>query len=178
MSKTKQLTPITPKQIAAMGVQSLADRPNAAGGYGQSGLSALQLKLWFDKLVTLAADKINELQSTLSTDDAASYIRIALEESGVENLKDLIDSMESGVLAESILRVYPSAAAQKTELLQAVLNSIAQSLSEFDERISKNYIKGDRGDTGLMIMTFDGDTLVLRSENHLLTVENETLKLI
>ena len=178
MSKTKQLTPITPKQIAAMGVQSLADRPNAAGGYGQSGLSALQLKLWFDKLVTLAAEKINEMQSTLSSEEAASYIRIALDKSGVENLQDLVDAISSGVFAESLLQVYPSAAAQKTETLQAVLNSIAKSLSEFDERISKNYIKGDRGDTGLMIMTVTGETLKLRSKNHLLTVKNETLKLI
>ena len=178
MSKTKQLTPITPKQIAAMGVQSLADRPNAAGGYGQSGLSALQLKLWFDKLVTLAAEKINELQSTLSTEDAASYIRLALDESEVENLQDLVDALSSGVFAGSLLRVFPSAAAQKTEVLQIVINGIAQSLADFDERISKNYIKGERGDTGLMIMSVVDETLSLKSENHLLTVENETLRVI
>ena len=178
MSTTKQLTSITQKQIAAMGVQALADRPNATGGHGQGGLSAFQLKLWFDKLVTLAAEKINEMQSTLSSEEAASYIRIALDKSCVENLQDLVDAISSGALAGSLLRVYPSAAAENTEFLQTVLNSIAKSLAEFDERISKNYIKGERGDTGLMIMTVSNETLKLRSKNHMLTVENEILKLI
>ena len=177
MSATKQLTPITPKQIAAMGVQSLADRPNAAGGYGQSGLSALQLKLCFDKLVTLAAEKINEMQSTLSSEDAASYIRLALDNSGVENLQDLAEALASGDLASKLLKVFSSAASSEPEYLQTVLNAMAKSLSEFDERISKNYIKGDKGDTGLMVMVFKNETLYLCSENDLLTVKNETLKL-
>ena len=50
--KEYKFSPITDKQIKAMGVQALANRPNAAGQYGQSGLSPTELKRWFDNLVT------------------------------------------------------------------------------------------------------------------------------
>lgn len=180
MSTTKQFTPITQKQIEAMGVQALADRPNAVGGHGQGGLSAFQLKLWFDKLVTLVADKLNEMQGAFSSLDAATYLRLPLDKLEIENVSDLIVSFLDGGFATRVMRVYPSAVSSETQLLQAVLNDLARSISDHEERISKNYIKGDRGDTGLMIMVYDAEseTLKLRSENHLLTVENETLKLI
>ena len=48
----KKLGNITNEQIKEKGVQALDDRPNAASQYGQSGLTAAQLKLWFDKLAT------------------------------------------------------------------------------------------------------------------------------
>ena len=78
MSTTKKLSNITTKQITDKGVQALANRPNASAQYGVSGLSPTQLKLWFDKLATFLADKVNELQNTISADDAAAYFRIFL----------------------------------------------------------------------------------------------------
>ena len=51
--KITELKQITAKEISDNGVQALADRPNAAGQYGASGLSAKALKEWFDRLATL-----------------------------------------------------------------------------------------------------------------------------
>ena len=68
----KKLGNITNEQIKEKGVQALADRPNAASQYGQSGLTAAQLKLWFDKLATLLAGKINEIQNVISGDEAGA----------------------------------------------------------------------------------------------------------
>ena len=135
MSTTKKLSNITTKQITDKGVQALANRPNASAQYGVSGLSPTQLKLWFDKLATFLADKVNELQNTISADDAAAYFRIFLDEYGVENLDDLVKSFLSGAFAESILQVYPSASGFHTLPLQTAINNIAQALSENAEEI-------------------------------------------
>ena len=59
MSETKTLQKITSTQITKNGVQALATRPNNSAQYGQGGLSSLELKLWFDKLATFLAGKIN-----------------------------------------------------------------------------------------------------------------------
>ena len=78
VEKNYKFSNVTDKQIKAMGVQALANRPNAAGQYGQAGLSAEALKLWFDKLSTLLASKINEIQDAISGEDAAKYIGLAV----------------------------------------------------------------------------------------------------
>lgn len=135
MSTTKKLSNITTKQITDKGVQALANRPNASAQYGVSGLSPTQLKLWFDKLATFIAEKINELQNTISADDAAAYIRLLLDEQGVENLGDLVKSFSDGTFAEKILQVYPSASGFHTLPLQTAINNIAQALSENAEEI-------------------------------------------
>ena len=68
----KKLGNITNEQIKEKGVQAFADRPNAASQYGHSGLTAAQLKLWFDKLATFLAGKINEIQNVISGDEAGA----------------------------------------------------------------------------------------------------------
>lgn len=135
MSTTKKLSNITKKQIADKGVQALANRPNAPSQYGVSGLSPTQLKLWFDNLATFLADKVNEIQNAISADDAAAYIRILLDDYGVENLDDLVKSFRNGSFAEKILQVYPSASESGTIPLQTAINHIAQSLSKDAEKL-------------------------------------------
>ena len=144
MSTTKKLSNITTKQIADKGVQALANRPNASSQYGVSGLSPTQLKLWFDKLATFLADKINEVQNVISADDAAAYIRLLLDDYGVENLDDLVKSFSDGTFAEKILQVYPSASGFHTLPLQTAINNIAQALSENAEEIEA--LQGDKLD--------------------------------
>ena len=80
MSTTKKLSNITTKQITDKGVQALANRPNASAQYGVSGLSPTQLKLWFDRLATFLAEKINEIHDAISSNDAAAYIRLNLDD--------------------------------------------------------------------------------------------------
>ncbi len=131
----KQLVKITKSQITEKGVQSLADRPNASAQYGVGGLSPQQLKLWFDKLATFLAEKINEVYDTISATDAADYIRLALDDYGVESLGDLVEAMLSGDFANKILQVYPSANSFATVPLQKYINDAAQAISENAESI-------------------------------------------
>ena len=140
--KEYKFSPITDKQIKAMGVQALANRPNAAGQYGQSGLSPAQLKLWFDKLVTLAAEKINELQEAINGEEAAKYIGLALED--YKTLDELIAAMQDGRFARDILKVFPNAAAFEPQALESVIFGIAESVSEIAEN------KLDKKDPGVL----------------------------
>lgn len=126
-----KFSPVTEKQIKAMGVQALANRPNAAGQYGQSGLSPEGLKLWFDKLATLLADKVNELQTAISGEDAAKYIGLAVGK--YTSLDELLSSMQNGEFADEVLKVFPRADVFEAQSLQSIINGIAQSVSELEE---------------------------------------------
>lgn len=136
MSTIKKLDDITPRQTASMGVQALANRPNESGQYGVGGLSPTQLKLWFDKLATFLAEKINEIHNTISSEEAANYIRIALDDYGVETLGDLVESMLSGAFAEKLLQVFPSADSLTTVSLQKYINDSARATSNIVEAFS------------------------------------------
>lgn len=129
-----KLNKITPSQISAKGVQALADRPNANAQYGVGGLSSTQLKLWFDKLASFLADKINELQSTIASDDAAKYIRVVLDSNGVSTLQDLVDSFANGKFAEELLLLFPCANADERNNIQSIINTIAQDISTLYEK--------------------------------------------
>ena len=159
--KEYKLAPISEKQIKALGVQSLADRPNTMGGYGQSGLSPTQLKLAFDKLVTLASSKINELQEALTGEDAAKYIGLALK--NYKTLDEFLCAMQNGNFASDFLMVYPSADVFELSTLQNVLNAAAKLVSGHDESIKKldedlkkiseniKSLKGEPGDSGVYV---------------------------
>lgn len=128
-----KLSNITDLQLKQSGVQALADRPNAAQQYGQSGLSAAQLKLWFDKLATLVAKKINELQNAIQGENATKYIGLNLEE--YKTLDALIQAMNNGDFAKTVLRLYPNATAFETTTLQDIIYGIAQSFADMEERL-------------------------------------------
>lgn len=131
----KKITKITNKQIAEKGVQALADRPNLTAQYGASGLSAAQLKLWFDKLATFLAERINEISDAISSDDATNYIRVCLDEYGVDNLGALITAFTDGDFAAKILKVYSSASQNRLVDLQTLINTILKALSDSEEKL-------------------------------------------
>lgn len=131
----KKLGNITNEQIKEKGVQALADRPNAASQYGQGGLTAAQLKLWFDKLATFLAGKINEIQNVISGDEAGEYIRLKLDAYGVDNLDALVAAFLSGDFAKDILKVYPSISATQSVALQTLLNNTALTISQHAEKL-------------------------------------------
>lgn len=133
MSDTKKLNNITRAQIAKLGVQALADKPNSASRFGESGLSAKDLKLWFDKLATFLAEKINEMQDTMSSDDAAKYVRLCLDEFQISNLADFVSSFKDGSLVAGLLKAYPSVAAQDLVPIQSIINSFSKSLADLAE---------------------------------------------
>ena len=170
----KQFEQITPRQISSLGVQALSDRPNATSRYGSGGLSASQLKIWFDQLSKLLADRHNEMASAFASSDVCEYISLPTEwqEREIKSFLDLLDAIQSGELAK-VLGV--TSVGDKSLTLQEALYGISALLSEFDERISENYIKGDKGDTGVLVMSVEDGTLILESENNLLTVDNGVL---
>ena len=133
MSEMKKLNSVTEKQIKAYGVQALADRPNVSSQYGVSGMSPAQLKLWFDKLATFLAGKINEIGEVLSSDEAPQYIRIPMDEYGVENLSGLVNSILDGNFAAEILKVHPNLGNFDLHPLQEVINDFAISISHLKE---------------------------------------------
>jgi hypothetical protein len=133
----KKITKITNKQIAEKGVQALADRPNLTAQYGASGLSAAQLKLWFDKLATFLAERINEISDAISSDEATNYIRVCLDEYGVDNLGALITAFTDGNFAAKILQLFPSAGSEQKQTLQAIINGIAMQISNLKEVTTK-----------------------------------------
>lgn len=134
----KKLSNITPAELKSKGVVSLADKPNAVASYGVGGLSPTALKLWFDQLSKLLADKINAIQDALSGDQAAEYIKLILtglddsNESGEYSLQDLCDAFKDGKFAE-YLQLYGSAAAENLSSLQAIVNAFALDISETKE---------------------------------------------
>lgn len=130
-----KFAPITDLNLKQMGVQALADRPNATQQYGQSGLSPTQLKRWFDKLAELLSRKVNELQRAINGADAAKYIGIALGE--YKTLDDLLEGMQDGSFATDILKLMPNENALELATLQDIIYGISQSISEIEEDLEQ-----------------------------------------
>ena len=99
----KKFTSIMPSELKSKGVVSLADKPNASASYGVGGLSPTSLKLWFDQLSTLLAEKINAIYDALSGESAAEYMRLMLDgldennETQEYSLQDLCDAFINGL---------------------------------------------------------------------------------
>ena len=135
----KKLSNITPAELKAKGVVSLADKPNAAASYGVGGLSPTALKLWFDQLSKLLADKINGIHDTLGGENAAEYIKLdltGLDESNTAeeySLKDLCESFKNGQFA-AYLMLYAAASAQDKSSLQTIINNFAADISTTKEK--------------------------------------------
>ncbi len=134
----KKLSNITPAELKSKGVVSLADKPNTAASYGVGGLSPTALKLWFDQLSKLLADKLNAIQDALSGEQAAQYINLVLtgldssNETGEYSLQDLVDAFKDGKFA-AYMKLYGSAAAQELSSLQAIINLLAADVSTAKE---------------------------------------------
>ena len=133
MSKNKELLEfenINSNIIKKLGVQALADRPNAAGKYGNAGMSAAQLKAWFDQLAEFLANKINTIQDTFSSEDIARYIRLTLDEYDVEHLQDLVDAVLDGSFAEKLLMVLPTQTDTERVTLQSAIFKINKNIAD------------------------------------------------
>jgi hypothetical protein len=132
MSDGYKFSNITDNQLRQLGVQALADRPNAAQRYGESGLSAQQLKLWFDNLATLLAGRLNELQTALMSEDATKYIGLAIGE--YKSLGDLLNGIQNGSFAATVLKVLPNENAD-SETLQSVIFAISKACSDLKDKL-------------------------------------------
>ena len=144
----KKLTNITPAELKAKGVAALADKPNLSASYGVGGLSPTNLKLWFDQIGKFIAEKVNIIQDVLSSDDAASYVKLDLEgldatkeaiEGFAYSLQDLADSFLDGKFA-AFLKAKKNATAEELTALQTLLNNIDKSLSDLRALSDQNLL--------------------------------------
>ena len=133
--------------ISKHGVQALADRPNAKTKYGESGLSAADLKKHFDNLATALAERINDIIEKLSSSGAAGCIGVNLgEDNGGDSadpdstvsLQELIDSFASGVFAASVLKLKYLGANSTPATLQDVIETLNGNISSNNEKIGEN----------------------------------------
>lgn len=137
-NKNYKFVEITPLNLKQMGVQALADRPNAAQQYGQSGLSPTELKRWFDKLATLLTSRLNTLQNAINGEEAAKYIGIAIGE--YKTLDALLLAMQNGKFAAEILKLWPNEnhhVALEPSSLQDIIYGVAKSISGIEENIDR-----------------------------------------
>lgn len=115
---------ITQAKIASLGVQSLADRPNASSQYGVGGLTAFQLKGAFDKLAIFLAERINLIQSVLASEKACEYILIKREDGKEITLSDFFVSILDGELAK-FFKLHPNFTSNDLMSIQEIINSKA-----------------------------------------------------
>lgn len=116
--------------ISKNGVQALATRPNKISQYGHSGLSAEELKKWFDNLAIEIISKLNNVSDVLASDDATKYIKSPFRSYGVESLDDLCASITDGTFASNLLAVEIDG---EKQFLLPILIEIKKDL---DEKIS------------------------------------------
>ena len=95
----KEIDKIKPNFAAVSGVTSLSTRPNQPSAYGVGGLSASQLKAYFDKFPQEVADKYNALCDILA-DPNNSLKHIAWEDG--KSLAEFFSTITNGVLAKKL----------------------------------------------------------------------------
>ena len=128
------------KEITSKGVQALADRPNKASQYGQGGLSAIQLKQWFDNLAEVLREKINEHHAAFASYDATKFVALSevLKKKGIESLHDLIQSFSDGSFVEQYLMYNEKPLANIIEGIRADIDN-SDELDTLAENIERIY---------------------------------------
>ena len=159
MSEVKKLRPVSKAELAAKGVSALSDRPNTRKQYGVGGLTAQELKAWFDKLSVFLAEKINEIHDTISEDGASDYIKIDTDDANIATLGDLVRAIYSGYLSERALYVTVPGAAEGT--LVQVLRYLNGKISLNAENI--NTLMSNAG-VRISLVT-SGNTVTVRLTN-------------
>ena len=191
MSEIKRFENIPTNIVNKIGVQALADRPNAGTLYGKAGMSPIELKKHFDNMAVLLINKINSLQETFSKEDVAQYVRIALDEYSVENLQDFIDAIFNGTFAERMLSVYPTLTDTDKMPLQKVIYDINKKIVDEIEGVKKTLtdlgygytgadvvVVEDGGEVGASVEVIDEDgekTLVFTFRNYGKAIADEVL---
>lgn len=107
MAEEKKFPSVSEAEKQGKGVGALADRPNLAATYGKGGLTAAELKNWFDGLASLIIEKYNGLGDDMQSGDATAYIGVpedaAFPEGTASTLKDVLTGIVSGALAQYLV---------------------------------------------------------------------------
>lgn len=111
-------------------VAELADRPNRPQQYGTCGLTADELKKWFDSYAEGLHSVLSSLIAALADSKrSGDFIRLDAGELGV-SLADLVAAVDSGAFAAA-MQIAPAASEKKS--LLALVNEMLLSLSEARE---------------------------------------------
>ena len=121
-------------------VSGLATRPNRPSAYGESAMSAQQVKEHFDKNPTLLRERFNELLEYLPKLGADIVLKISDERE--ISLSELVEAVSSPdeLRFEELLKV--TYGAEETTLAEAIEN-IAEWLAELEETRALNMQKID-----------------------------------
>jgi len=126
--------------IKINGIQALADRPNSASVYGKGGLSASELKEWFDKTSVKFIDNFNMLYELFAgnrvVDGQTLYITDYIKLSGIndiESLSDLLEAISTGALA-SLIMLSMSETSEKKSLQNAIYEIVQDIATEVSTR--------------------------------------------
>ncbi len=151
MSEKFKLPSISEDDIKNKGVQALDDRPNRSGKYGQGGLSAKELKAWFDNLTTLLAKNTRDVSDAFNSVDAAKYIKLS---KWYSSLFELIEAMDSGGLVTNLLKAKESGAlSAQLKTLQDIINSFAKDISINKNNLDNLSCKVDGNTNNIMSKT-------------------------
>lgn len=122
---------ISEELIRTFGIQSLAVRPNSYSSYGESGFSAEELKVRFDKLPKEIATRLNELLGLMDKTDFASVIQAKINEESI-TLQALIDEITSGDFAE---RLQVKRTASEPTSLNEMIATLDKAIADLDKAI-------------------------------------------
>lgn len=138
MAEEKKFPSVSEAEKQGKGVGALADRPNLAATYGQGGLTAAELKKWFDGLASLIIDKYNLLGAEMQSGAATEYIGVpedaAFPEGSASTLKDVLTGIVSGALAQYLVAAVTEDASGKS-----ITTTLSQFVVEARGNIGANY---------------------------------------
>lgn len=147
---------INEKDFESRLVKNLADRPNATSTYGVGGMSAKQLKEWFDNSAHFLKDKINAIIEALGGVEALTNIRIT-DESGKEvSAKEWIESKVEVNLNGKVIPI--------VNWVEIANKAISDRLLSSEVSVDAEPDKVVRRDAGGNILVGEGDTAIGRSE--------------
>ena len=146
MSQTKKIDLLADDLARRVGVQRLANRPNASGAnqYGEAGLSASDLKKRFDEFPERLRIKINEIINMLGGDEATRYIAInyngiPVKEGAMlpDNLYDLLMLIANGDFANNFIRINQTGTADSW-WLEDIINELHKNVADLTESTGNN----------------------------------------
>lgn len=113
-------------------IAKLPDRPNQENAYGRGGMSASDLKAYFDQAAKLLRSKIEALIDATNPENYSGNIKVSFE--GIETLKDLVESFEDGSFANKLLVSF----GEESLSVESALGSLKESLEAKAEKLDNN----------------------------------------
>ena len=151
MSELKTFEQLTEDYFKKNGISDLSDRPNQASTFGTGGLTAAELKARFDKLPQLIREKLNEIYTALSGENATQYIAMptGTQENPLpsswgkyQNVSDFILAFASGEISEDLVVISNEGSFSLKKAINNLFkatNSNKEDISELHHQVNSIY---------------------------------------